>query len=448
MDGVFACPKCGYELKSKGHTAGRHLRCDWCEAWVEVPFIPRAARPAQRRRRRRMPIWLFWTWCGVGAFAAILFVVLTVRWVQSRANLIQERRVGGLLASAEDNEKAGRLGDAVAELEAALALLRTYESSSSPRLMELYTRRDALVRREVRAQLEALTSAKPDDVVGQCLTLLARRSEQPALAEFEDAIEERLQTAALQSVSENLTAGRADFDAGRSAEALRRCEHIARIVEHAEAHSRRKLNAEARALVTQIAERGGVVIEPVTGQFTFGSPSSYTTSLQPLLADALNQHGYLSCPEGSPWRSVWETAAPFRVAVVMDEQLRENYLQSRNRVSLLAASVMLRQKDTTVWEQLATARTQVPIPKMPAYQAARLGFGDAPVPEYERILYNNARGSFLERFGGSLKNLPDRAKFPAQVSSETPSSGAGSFSSDQSQRMSGPVQIATPARGN
>ncbi|MDR3637241.1 MAG: hypothetical protein P4L84_25780 [Isosphaeraceae bacterium] len=419
MDGVFACPKCGYELKSKGLLAGRQVRCDWCESWIEVPFLPRVPHPHRKRRgTRRSARWLFASWSAISVLALVILGIAASKWMHAHTNLIHEQRISGLLQSAGEDEKAGRLGDAVAELEAALALLRTFEPASSPRIEELSTRRDALIRVEVRAQLAAIEGAPPDEVVGQCITLLTRVSEQPALAEFGETIRERLQSAALRSASDDLAAARDHFEAGRSAEAFRRCEHLARIAEHIDGHPQRQVKDDARAIVTRIAELGGVVIEPVTGQFTFGTPASYTTVLRPLLVDVLLQHGYLTCPDTSPWRSVWETAAPFRVTVEVNEQLSEDYLQSRNRISQLGAKVALRQRETTLWEQLATARTQVPVPKIPAYQAARIGFGDAPVPEYERILYKNAREIVLERFGGAVNTLPNRTKFPTATSPE------------------------------
>jgi hypothetical protein len=134
--------------------------------------------------------------------------------------------------------------------------------------------------------------------------------------------------------------------------------------------------------------------------------------LQPLLAKELRQRDYLLTPDVPAWRDVWTKEAPFHLIVSISERYAEDYLQSRNRVSLLNAKLSLLQRGNRCWEQVATARTHVPVPKIPAYQAARLGFGDAPVPEYERVLYNNAWANFQERFPSGLHALPQRATFP------------------------------------
>jgi hypothetical protein len=422
MDGVFACPKCGYELKAKGLAAGRMVRCDWCESRVEVPFLPRVAPAAAKRRKsRRPPPWLLALWAGVSVLAVVVLTLVAANWMHARANLIHEKRVSGLLRSAESDEQAGRLGDAVAELEAALALLREMGPASSARVAELSARRDALTRREVRQRLDALTEASPDEAIGECLNLLARVKDLPALADLEATIRARLEAAAVVSASADLSAARAGLDAGRLADAFQRCERVARTIEHVGGQEHRRIHDEANALVTRIARQAGTVLDPVRGDFTFGTPSSYATALEPMLVDVLRQHGYLTCPQTSPWRASWEAASPFRLAVVIEEQMGEDYLQSRNRISRLSATVTLRNKDATLWHQLASARTQVPVPRVPAYHAARIGVGDAPVAEYERVLYDNARESFRARFSGALATIPDRTRFaPALPPDDAP----------------------------
>jgi DNA-directed RNA polymerase subunit RPC12/RpoP len=410
MDAVFACPKCGYELKVDGLAAGREVRCGWCESRVEVPFLPRVAGPRRPRRpSRRMPRWLLAAWGAVGVLAVIVLTIAASRWTESRTRLIQDQRVNGLLGSAESDERAGRLGDAVAELEAALALLRAIEPPSSPRLATLSARRDALVRREVRAQLDGLAAAPAGDVLGVCLTLRARLEKRPGLADLESAVRGRLQAAAADSASAELGAARDALDAGRPAEALHHCERLAKLVKHLDDSARSRTEEEARALVTRIARAVGVVVEPITGHFTFGSPAAYTTALQPVVVAGLLRGGYVTCPSDSPWRPLWVSAAPFYLSVVVNEQWGEDYLQSRNRISLLNATLALKRGGTTLWEQLATAHTLVPIPRLPAYQAARLSVGDAPVREHERLLYDNAREVFADRFASALAALPQRA---------------------------------------
>jgi hypothetical protein len=87
MDGVFACPKCGYELKSKGLNAGRRVRCDWCESWVEVPFLPRVV---PRHRRKRAMRWVYRAWAGVAILAVILLPLSASKWMHARDRLARE----------------------------------------------------------------------------------------------------------------------------------------------------------------------------------------------------------------------------------------------------------------------------------------------------------------------------------------------------------------------
>ena len=69
--GSFACPECGNKLALKGTTAGRQVRCGWCETWVEIPFLPRAMVPRWARfSRGRRPRWVAWTWGGLAIVAS------------------------------------------------------------------------------------------------------------------------------------------------------------------------------------------------------------------------------------------------------------------------------------------------------------------------------------------------------------------------------------------
>ncbi len=408
MDRVFACPKCGSELKARRLRSGRHVRCDWCEASVEVPFFPRESQKWPGRRGRRGLPWYFWGWGFVGIVALMVLALGTTRWVQSRTRSVREHELSGLLDAAAADEKEGRLSEAVSELEGALSLLRQLESPSSARIQELTTRRDALVCREARALLDKLKTLQAAEVVKQCLQLLARSETQPALAEFEGEIQEYLQDASRLTVREDLSAAARAFDVGKAAEAVGLCERIDRYAEHLDPRERRQAREDVKALVARIAERYGVVLEPIRGVFIFGSPASYTETLEPVVADALKLHGYSSCPQSSTWRTLWDEKAPFRMAIEMTDYQLENYLQSHNRVSMINAKLTLKQQSEILWERFVNARTQVPVPKLPAYQASRIAVGDKPVPEFERVLYQNAQETFYERFGAALRTIPDR----------------------------------------
>src|SRR4051794_37748448 len=78
MDGAFACPDCGCEIRLTGLSPGRMVPCDWCGATVEVPFLPRADQIKRLRRRResRRRRRTYWAWVGLGATVLAVLIVI------------------------------------------------------------------------------------------------------------------------------------------------------------------------------------------------------------------------------------------------------------------------------------------------------------------------------------------------------------------------------------
>ena len=66
MDGSFACPECGSSVEVAGLAPGRQVRCGFCNRLLEVPYLPRAAESAWKRRRFARPRWFVWACVALG----------------------------------------------------------------------------------------------------------------------------------------------------------------------------------------------------------------------------------------------------------------------------------------------------------------------------------------------------------------------------------------------
>src|SRR3954468_9712839 len=150
MGGTFACPECGNPLELKGLAPGREVRCGWCRTRVEVPFLPRAAG---RRRSStgwsRVPRWARWAWPVVGLAAILLIAAGTGRMFLKRTPQGHAEALERLAAEAKDDERDGRLGPALAAIEAALVEAGKLKPPDGARLDELRAWRGRVARREI-----------------------------------------------------------------------------------------------------------------------------------------------------------------------------------------------------------------------------------------------------------------------------------------------------------
>src|SRR5262249_21154100 len=134
--------------------------------------------------------------------------------------------------------------------------------------------------------------------------------------------------------------------------------------------SRLPLRSEATAVARRVIERWGAIVEPVRGQFTLGSPESYHTQLGPVVHATLRRPGYLPRPARPIWDDLWNTLAPFRLTFEVSEHQDDPYLGSPNRVSRLDGKIVITRNGATLWRDLPSAATQIPLPRLPAYQAS------------------------------------------------------------------------------
>lgn len=408
--GSFACPECGAELALKGTTAGRQIRCGWCETWVEIPFLPRAVASRARfaRGRSRRPAWVVWAWGGVAVLAVLVATFGANRWVRVRSRVRAEQRLAGLMAEAEAAEREGRFDEAVAAIQGAVRETGRAGSPVKDRRPELQQRRDELVRRAAEVEIEAAGRAEPAAAVAVYKGLLARIWRDAALEGLEGPLRKRLERTRRLWAEADLAVARQAAQAGRCHEALDVCERLFGTAEELGPPAHDSFQAEADAIVTGLVALRGVVFSPPAGDFTLGSPQSYGATLERLMGPVLRQHGYLPPRPASRWKALWETRVPYRVAAQVVERQTGSYLNSGNRPSNLALDVSLDNGETSVWRSgPLRAQTQPSIPTLNAFTSSRLVIDSRRRVEAERLLYDDARAQLEERLNGSLRKLPD-----------------------------------------
>jgi hypothetical protein len=422
MDGTFACPECGNEIRLTGLSPGRQVRCGWCATSVEVPFIPRANQIKRLRRSRssasgrwvvarwwrRLPAW---SRAGVVVLSVAIVIAMGTRLVVARVKSAKWEAVARLVESSRCSARSGRLDSALAELEAALIQAGQIKPPP-PELDDLKRERDALAVREAEARLAALASAQadadPGRAVGQALTLQARVVRDPALLVLESSILAALERHRLRWAEADSAEARKAFEAGQVARAMELTERQYRTAAELNPEPRRRLQNDATGLARELIARHGTIFEPVRGQFTLGTPESYTSQIRPALFDALRSRGYLPRPVQACWGELWAGLAPFRVSFEVNEQHDDTYFQSPNRVSLIDTRFAIARKDASSahWQERPRARTAIPVPGLPAYQASRMAVSAHRSQEFERVLYENARTNLLDRLHTLFRNLP------------------------------------------
>ncbi len=424
MDGGFACPECGCEISPAGLSPGRRVRCGWCRTWVEVPYLPRAEQVKTLRRhrdpawRRRWPLWAKGL---VAVLAVAIALAVARRVVKSHRQKAGCEAVARLVESSREAETSGRLGEALAAIEGAVAVAADLKPTPAD-LDDLRTRRDRLARREAEAQLAALAAGTADDPgrsVGRALTLLARVRKDGSLDGLEPAVGETLERLRTRWAEADAAAAGSAFSAGRPAEAMEFCRRLDRTAGELPREPCLLWQARATDLGRRIVGQHGVTILAARGQFTLGTQTAYSRLIDPPLKDALRAAGYLPKPPGALRDDFWTAEAPYRVTFEAKERQTETYLSSA-----IELTVTLWRRDRRVWHASPVGRTQVPLPGLPAYQASRFSLSPHRSPEFERLLYENAREALIQQIQSSFRLIPpcpsDTTERPATVAGGPP----------------------------
>jgi hypothetical protein len=343
--------------------------------------------------------------------------------VRKRHRSEEAGRLAGLLAASARAESAGRLSEALLELETALVKARGM-NPPPPDLAPLRARRDALARREAVARLEALESpgpatapgADPGREVGEALTLQARARKDAALAGLEGRIAAAIDRLRARWSEADVAAALAAVNAGSPARALELCDRADRTAGLLSQDELARARAAARNAAARVIAGFGAVIEPIQGHYTLGSPRSYEAELFPLIRDALTRRGYLPRPAGDAWDDLWSSTAPYRFTLQVAELQEDHYLGSPNRVSRVETTVVLNCGDSRLWYDNPKGLTEVPLPRMPAYLASRVASSEHRSAEFEKLLYESARERLRERVTAALKTLPAHPNYPGFTS--------------------------------
>jgi hypothetical protein len=405
MDGSFACPECGSEIGVRGIAPGRQVRCGFCRRLLEVPYLPRAADAPWKRRRFLRPKWVTWGWASLAVVAAVLLVTGSYRLLKRQYDSYQKRSINHLLDSSRRHEAGGQLGAALIDLDAALDLAAKAGTAVSSRLRAGQKYRPDLARRDAAEILDRLSRREPSSfALGEWLNLRARAAKDLDLQPLVSPIESQFQKANERQADFDLTSARRAFLSHDVGASLTQCDQIAALIPYLAPEIQPAVRRDAEALVNQLVSTHGVKVDAPQGHFIFGS-ASYVSDMLPVLAKALQDKGYLPNRPSSPWRELWEHAL-YHVRLDVSEQQEGNYLSSENRLSRIEATVTLSSTGGLIWQTKPTARSQVPLPKLPAYLASRAAISPERSEEFEQLLYKSARDQIDEKFSFSLGNMP------------------------------------------
>jgi hypothetical protein len=383
------------------------VQCARCATWVEVPYLPRDGVWTRPRFRRHHAPWVIRAaWAGVALLAVVVAIVAGTTVVASRGRAARDATVDALVASADDAEKSGRPERALSEIEAALALLHSEGTCPAGRLEELTARRDGLSVREAEARIATAAAAEPEAAVGDLLSLEARAAKDRALEPLIPAILGAVDAARRRQAASALAVARRAVAEGRPLDALEAGERALAVAEKLEGGAGGSIAADARALMTPIIARLGVVVVQLPGTFTIGTASAYDAALCPILADALRRHGFAPRPPTGPSRPLWEVHASHRLEFQVSEAMGVLYLHSQNRLSLINVDLAVRRGQQSLWSAHVNARTQVPLPDLAAGVASRIAVAGRDL-DMEHRLYEDARASAVGQVAFHLKALPD-----------------------------------------
>lgn len=408
MEGSFACPECGKILEIQGRAPGRQIRCDFCGRLLEIPYLVRSASASWKRRRFTRPGWFVWTSLGLGAALTVLLVLVGLRFLGGRRDSLNSRSVARLLQSSRAHEDERRLDLALVDLDAAIDLAAQVGMSRTTPVETARERRGDLARRDARAVLETLkVQSSSRFPLGSWLDLRARCGRDRDLASLREPIDAAFRAELARSLDGELVAALREAKGGFAKAALDRCDGVASLLEHLAPSERDPRSALAEQLVGQLVAARGVVVQTPQGEFVLGSQATYEREMLPLVARALEAKGYLLYRPKSFFRDLWRQAA-YQLRLVVKESLEGSYLSSQNRMTRIEVDLDLElgPARTRIWRTMPTARTQAPLPHLPALLSSRIAASPRRSEEIEHMLYADARGRIDEKVSFALSNLP------------------------------------------
>ncbi len=409
MEGTFACPECGQDVRITGLAPGRRVLCSFCGQVLEVPFLPRATSDWKRKRFTR-PRWFVWGCFGLGLLTLTAMTAGLTRFLGHRRNSQHAHAVQGLLVDSRAKEKSGKLGPALVDLDAALDLARQSPGVVIEGVAQAYEHRPELAKRDALVVLESLiATASTAFPLGQWLDLVARVERDRDLEPIVPRVREAFRNRVTEFIDAELAAISGTNLAEQATAAFDRCDRLAQLIEQLEPTPRADRRAQAFRQATRLVAARGVVTDVPRGEFVLGSQTTYENVMLPLVSKTLSSKGYLPYRPTSPWREAWQKAA-FRFTLRVKERQEGNYLSSQNRMTRIEVDLNLdrreRQGWAAVWGTMPSARTQAPLPNLPAFLSGRAAASEERTAEFEKLLYNDARGRIDEKVSLALSLLP------------------------------------------
>ena len=120
----------------------------------------------------------------------------------------------------------------------------------------------------------------------------------------------------------------------------------------------------------------------------------------PVIVKALEAKGYLPYRASYHWRDKWKHAR-YHASIFISEKLEGNYLSSANRLTRIEVRLTVTRvgQALPIFQTMPTARSTVPLPKLPLYVSNRLAMSGERTEEVEKLLYDDARGQIDEQSG-------------------------------------------------
>jgi hypothetical protein len=407
MDGAFACPECGSGVEVTGLATGRQVRCEFCNRLLEVPFLPRAADARWKRRRFARPKWFLWSSAGLAVVLVTILATWAFRFVTRQYDSAQQRPINQLLESSQANEADGRLDLALLDLDTAIEMARKAGPNYLARLDNRARKRPGLARREAQDVVDRLSRSDPSSFrLGDWLNLIARTDKDHDLSSLSNSIHQQFLASLNREIDSELTAAKRSFTSGQVLSSFTYCERLAGQIDHLPPDKSATVRAATEDLVIRLVSTHGVIIEPIQGQFFFGS-QSYVSNMIPVIVKAFETKGYLPCRASYYWRKQWKHAI-YRTTIAVSEKLEGTYLSSTNRLTRIEVrlAIVRAGQALPIFQTMPTARSAVPLPKLPLYLSNRLAMTGERTEEVEKMLHDDARGQIDERLAHSLSNMP------------------------------------------
>ena len=170
------------------------------------------------------------------------------------------------------------------------------------RLGDWGRKRPDLARREAQYVLDRLSLSGPSTFrLGDWLNLIARADKDRDLRALSKSISQQFLVALNREIDFELTAARRSFAEKQVISSFTFCERLAVLINHLPPDKSATVRADTEALVIWLVSTHGVIIEPIQGQFTFGS-QWYVANMVPVIVKAFEAKDYLTYRESYYWR--------------------------------------------------------------------------------------------------------------------------------------------------